>query len=79
MLIPYQALSAEALDNLISEYCLRDWGLNDTESPINERKTMVWQALASGQLLIFYSEHEECAFIKLATELNLESDHNRDT
>ena len=73
MLIPYEALSAEALENLIKEYCLRDWGLNETESPWQERRNQVMSALKSKQLLILYSEDEETAHIKAATELNMET------
>lgn len=73
MIIPYDALSAEALDNLISEYCLRDWGLNDTACPLNERESHVRQALKTKQLVVVYSEYEESAFIKAAAELNMET------
>jgi uncharacterized protein YheU (UPF0270 family) len=71
MIIPYDALSPEALDNLIKEYCLRDWGLNETESPWNERRAQVLTALKQKQLYIIYSEHEESAHIKAASELNM--------
>jgi uncharacterized protein YheU (UPF0270 family) len=73
MIIPYDALSPEALDNLINDYCLRDWGLNDTESPLQERRARVLSALQQKQLYIIYSEHEESAHIKAASELNMES------
>lgn len=73
MLIPYEALSSEALDNLIKDYCLRDWGLNETESPWHERKAQVMSALKNKQLLIVYSEDEETAHIKSAAELNMET------
>ena len=73
MIIPYDALSTEALNSLISEYCLRDWGLNETASPLEEREAQVRQALKTKQLLILYSEYEESAFIKPASELNIES------
>lgn len=73
MLIPYEALSTEALENLIKEYCLRDWGLNDTESPWLERKAQVMSALKNKQLVILYSEDEESAHIKSAAELNMET------
>lgn len=73
VIIPYDALSDEALDNLISEYCLRDWGLNDTDSPLNERQAFVRQALKSQQLVVVFSEYEECAFIKAAADLNMET------
>lgn len=71
MIIPYEALSTDALNNLISEYCLRDWGLNETASPLEEREAHVRQALKTKQLLIVYSEYEESAFIKPASDLNM--------
>mgnify|MGYP000064824734 CR=1 FL=1 len=73
MIIPYEALSAEALTSLISEYCLRDWGLNETARPLEEREAQVRQALKTKQLLVVYSEYEESAFIKPAADLNMES------
>ncbi len=72
MIIPFDALSDEALDSLISEYCLRDWGLNDTASPLSERQAAVRQALKTKQLVVVYSEYEESAFIKAAADLNME-------
>lgn len=61
MIVPHNLLSPEALDNLIAEYCLRDWGLNDTETPLAERKQAVRQALLRGDLLVFFSEEDETA------------------
>lgn len=73
MIIPYEALSTEALNSLVSEYCLRDWGLNETTNPLAEREAQVRQALKSKQLLIVFSEEEESAFIKPASDLNMEA------
>lgn len=73
MIIPYEALSSEALNSLISEYCLRDWGLNETTNPIEERASQVRQALKTKQLIVVYSEEEESAYIKPAADLNMES------
>lgn len=73
MIIPYAALSTDALENLIHDYCLRDWGLNETESPLRERHKQVLNALKNKQLVIVYSEHEESAHIKAASELNMEA------
>ena len=71
MLIDISLLSREALDGLIEEYCVRDWGLNDVESPIEARKEQVRAALKSGQLVIQYSEHEESAHIVSAESLGM--------
>lgn len=73
MIIPYEALSTDALNSLISEYCLRDWGLNETANPLEEREAQVRQALKAKQLLIVYSEYEESACIKPASDLNMDS------
>jgi len=73
MIIPYDVLSADALENLIQDYCLRDWGLNESESPLHERHKQVLHALKTRQLVIVYSEHEESAHIKAASELNMET------
>lgn len=61
MIIPHQQLSTEALDNLIKEYCLRDWGLNETEAPLESRYAQVRQAVQQGLLVVLYSEHFETA------------------
>lgn len=73
MIIPYEALSDEALRNLISDYCLRDWDLNETTSPLEERESLVRAALKSKQLVIIFSEEEECAYIKAASDLNMDT------
>ena len=72
MIIPFEALSAEALDNLINEYCLRDWGLNDTPDPLAERAAKVRLALHNKELVIVFSEEDECAYIKAAADLNMD-------
>ncbi len=61
VIIPSDYLSKEALDNLIQEYCLRDWGLNESEAPLQERETHVRRALQQGDLVILYSELHESA------------------
>jgi len=71
MIISPQQLSQDALDNLIAEYCLRDWGLNETEAPLENRHQQVKAALDQGSLVILYSENEECAHITSTEELNM--------
>jgi uncharacterized protein YheU (UPF0270 family) len=73
VIIPYDELSPEALNSLISEYCLRDWGLNEITSPLNERQAHVRQALITKHLVVVFSEDEESAFIKTAADLNMET------
>lgn len=64
MIIPTEQLSDAALDNLIKEYCLRDWGLNDSETPLEGRYKQVRHALQKGLLVVLYSElHETAALV----------------
>lgn len=70
MIIPLHQLSEEALNNLIAEYCLRDWGLNDCESPLLSRQQQVKAALDNGQLLVLYSQHHESAQIIAAADIS---------
>lgn len=73
MIIDPSYLSDDALDNLVSEYCLRDWGLNETEAPLETRKAQVQLALQQKKLVIQYSEEEESAHITSADSLGLSS------
>ena len=69
MIIDPKQLSQEAINNLVDEYCLRDWGLNDSEAPLENRQNQVKAALDNGQLVIIYSQHLETAQIIAATEV----------
>lgn len=73
MLIPIDQLSTEAIDNLIVEYCLRDWGLNEVEAPLEQRKEQVKRALQAGQLLVLYSEAHETAQLIPKDQINFTS------
>ena len=68
MLIDPELISPEALNSLITEYCLRDWGLNENESPLESRQKSVTAALEDGSLVIIYSQHLEPAQIVAASE-----------
>jgi uncharacterized protein YheU (UPF0270 family) len=68
MIIDPEQLSEEATNNLVDEYCLRDWGLNECEEPLEHRRQQVKAALTNGQLVIIYSQHLETAQIVAATE-----------
>ncbi|PAY03181.1 hypothetical protein CKO50_00560 [Pseudoalteromonas sp. HM-SA03] len=60
MLIPYQQLPQETLDNLIEHYVLRegtDYG--DTEVSTESKVTQVKAQLKSGEALIVFSELHE--------------------
>jgi hypothetical protein len=61
VIIPVEQLSDEALDGLIKEFCLRDWGLNETEQPLAEREHYVKRALEKGELVVLFSELHESA------------------
>ncbi|KZX74609.1 hypothetical protein A3715_03465 [Oleiphilus sp. HI0009] len=67
MVIPRKDVSEEALEGLLKEYCLRAWGLNDVESPIEDRIYSARAALDNGDLVLWYSEYEESAYL-LATK-----------
>ena len=69
MVIPYESVSSEALEGLLKEYCHRAWGLNDTESPEAERISFAYNALKQGELVLWYSEYEESAYLLAAREL----------
>ncbi len=75
MIIPPDHLSAEALTNLVQEYCLRDWGLNETEAPLSERQHQVLQALHRGELVILYSELHETAQLVERSRLTMSEEH----
>ena len=66
MVIPYEQLSHDAINNLIDEYCMRDWGLNDVEDPLENRRNQVTTALRSGKLVVLYSEYNQSASLTQA-------------
>ncbi|MFT7372257.1 MAG: hypothetical protein ACI9T9_000939 [Oleiphilaceae bacterium] len=68
MIIDAKQLSEEAINNLVDEYCLRDWGLNECDESLENRQQHVKKALAEGHLVIIYSQHLEMAQIIAATE-----------
>lgn len=69
MVIPHESVSPEALEGLLKEYCHRAWGLNDTESPEAERIAFAQKALNNGDLVLWYSEYEESAYLLAARDL----------
>jgi uncharacterized protein len=76
MIIPAEALSDEARENLVKEYCLRDWGLNETEQPLAERMQAVQVALSQGLLVVLYSEAHESAQLVAKAELTIDESLN---
>lgn len=57
MVIPPDQLSAEALEALIDEYCIRETGSTDTEDPLATCRAQVARALARGQLVVLYTPY----------------------
>lgn len=57
MVIPPDQLSAEALEALIEEYCLRESASMDTEDPLAACRSQVVKAVARGQLVIVHTPH----------------------
>jgi len=70
LIIPFEQLSDEAINNLIAEYCLRDHGINDCEAPLANRALQVRQALEKGHLVVLYSQHHQHARLVAIEELN---------
>lgn len=60
MLIPYQELDTDTLDNLIESFIFRegtDYG--EYEISLSEKKSAILQQLQQGNIVIIYSEHTE--------------------
>ncbi|TVP59867.1 MAG: hypothetical protein EA349_02305 [Halomonadaceae bacterium] len=55
MLIPADSLSAEALEGLVEEYCMREHGCNEVDSPLAAHKNYVHGKLRNGELLVMYT------------------------
>jgi hypothetical protein len=58
--VPTESLSGDALENLVSEYCTRAWGLNETESPESNRHR-VFKAVRFGELVVWFDPVENSA------------------
>lgn len=58
--VPTESLSGDALEGLVSEYCHRAWGLNETESPESNRHR-VFKAVRSGELVVWFNPVENTA------------------
>lgn len=71
MIIPIEQLSDVAQDNLIKEYCLRDWGLNEQETALDTQMDAVRSAIQQGLLVVLYSELHQSAQLIASSELNL--------
>jgi uncharacterized protein YheU (UPF0270 family) len=70
MIIPWQQLEADTLDNLIREFILRegtDYG--SQEVSLQDKIDQVKAQLVSGEAVILYSELHETVDIKLKREI----------
>ena len=70
MLIPYQSLEPETLNNLIESFILRegtDYG--EQEVPLSEKTETVLQQLKEGAVVILYSQLSESVTLIRKTEL----------
>jgi len=74
MIIPWQQLSTEALDGIISEFILRegtDYGYEEVS--LEQKKEDLVQQLKQGTIVIVYSELHETINIKPADEFKAKS------
>ncbi len=66
MIVPWQDIAPETLENLIREFILRegtDYG--EVEVPLDKKVQQVKALLTSGEAVIVYSELHESVDIKL--------------
>ena len=71
MIIPWQQLDPDTLDNLIREFILRegtDYG--EEETPMNEKVGQVKAQIRSGEAVILFSELHETIDIRLRKDLS---------
>lgn len=60
MLIPYRELSADALNNLIDEFVLREGTeYGESDFSLQEKSVSVLRQIKSGDVLILFSELNE--------------------
>ncbi|MBF9001771.1 MULTISPECIES: YheU family protein [Vibrio] len=66
MIVPWQQIDPETLENLIREFVLRegtDYG--DHEIPLQQKVDQVKHQIQTGDAVVFYSELHETVDIKL--------------
>ncbi|WED22068.1 YheU family protein [Vibrio sp. JC009] len=70
MIIPWEQINPETLENLIKEFILRegtDYG--EVEVSLEDKADQVRELIKSGEAVILYSELHETVDIKLRREL----------
>lgn len=71
MLIPYQSIDIDTLQNLIESYVLRegtDYG--EAEISLNEKSEKVLKQIKNGEVLILYSELSESVTLIAKQQFN---------
>lgn len=69
MIIPWQQIAPDTLDNLIREFVLRegtDYG--EQEISLDEKIAQIRQSLVSGEAVVVYSELHESVDIQLKSK-----------
>ncbi|MEH0667312.1 YheU family protein [Vibrio scophthalmi] len=69
MIIPWQQIAPDTLDNLIREFVLRegtDYG--EEEISLEEKIAQIRQSLVSGEAVVVYSELHESVDIQLKSK-----------
>ncbi|MEH0690206.1 YheU family protein [Vibrio cholerae] len=69
MIIPWQQIAPDTLDNLIREFVLRegtDYG--EEEISLDEKIAQIRQSLVSGEAVVVYSELHESVDIQLKSK-----------
>ncbi len=70
MLIPWQALEADTLDNLIIEFLGRFGTDNGDESPLAQRLGAVRRQLEQGSVVLVFCEESQSVNLLARSELN---------
>ena len=79
MVIPPDQLSADALEALIEEYCLRESGVTDIEDPLASCREQVARAVARGQLAVLYTPYNPNQVATLVPAERLDDNEVPDT
>lgn len=71
MLIPYQDISSDALDNLIDEFVLREGTeYGESDFSLEEKSKSVLLQIKSGDVVIIYSELNENVSLITQSQFN---------
>lgn len=73
MLIPADSLSTEALEGLVEEYCMREHGCNEVDSPLDAHKRYVHAKVRSGELLVMFTPNNPNQVASLVSREQLQA------